>query len=167
MAFTIKKLKHRPWPVTVKRVVSSEDGVITEVEDAFVAHFKPFDEAEYKALLDRFSIDVKGADGEIKTDHPIADLLDNNAHIFCELLVGWAKVLDDERNPVPFSPAGLRALVTGSDGLAVSTGINKAIAELRFGIAPAKNSQTSVEPGHAPAPAEGSTNSPATSSLSG
>jgi hypothetical protein len=49
--FVVKKLAHRPWPVKVKMQVAGEDGAISQVEQGFVAHFKPFSEAEYEALV--------------------------------------------------------------------------------------------------------------------
>lgn len=161
--FTLRKLKHRPWPVTVKLLEADETGEVKEVEFTFVLHFSPFTEAEFRVAHDEtVGQDAPVADGAKAADRPIALLLEMNSKLFARLVEGWAKVNDEAGNPVPFSAEALRALIVGQDGLAVSAGIQRALSELRFGLAPAKNSPTSVVPGQSPVAAEAVMNSPAT-----
>lgn len=175
MSFILRKLKHRPWPVTVKLLDANEAGEVSENEFTFVLHFKPFTEAEFKAALDALNDEkapaaageqAPAADAEKPVDRPIAATLEKNSQLFAQLVDGWNKVLDEAGQPVPYSPDALRALVIGPDGMAVSTGIHRALTELRFGLAPAKNLPTSAAPGPSPAAAEVATNSPATSATS-
>lgn len=154
MSFRICKVNHRPWPVTITLLACDEAGDVTEEKHTFVGHFKPFTEEEFDDLVreaaNEFPAD-EGGDGK----QDIKNVLKRNAYVFCGLMVGWGKEVTDEYDePIPFSGGHLRDLVTGKDGLAVSNGINQAVNQLRFGIAPAKNSKTSPEPGLTPEPAE-------------
>lgn len=189
MSFTLRKLKYRPWPVTVKLLEGNEAGEVSESEFTFVLHFKPFSEAEFKDALEATEASeaseaekalptnddkttvadaepVAATDSEKPVERPIAQLLEKNSKLFVRLTEGWGKVLTEDGSPAPYSPEALRALVRGPDGLAVSAGIHRALNELRFGIAPAKNLPTSAAPGPVPAAGEVVTNSPATSTPS-
>lgn len=165
MAFTLRKLKYRPWPVTVTLVESDEAGVVSENKLVFVVHFNPLSEADIKAAFDEEVGEEKlaaGGDDAKPVERSVALILEKNSRLFARFICGWSKVQDEEGVAVPFSPAALHALIVGPDGLAVSAGLQTALNELRFGLGAAKNSQNSVEPGQAPVPAEDSTNSPAT-----
>lgn len=166
MAFTLRKLKHRPWPVAVKLLSSDDEGNVTEAGFEFVIHFKPFSEAEIKALSERtLEADKKPpAEGAetANAERSIADLLERNVQFFAPLIDGWSKVNSEDGAPLPYTDETLHAMVTGPDGMAISAGIHAALRELRFGVAPAKNSLPSVAPGLVPAAVEAPTNSPAT-----
>jgi hypothetical protein len=160
MSFKIRKLDHRAWPVTVILQESDAQGVVTALEQTFVAHWKPVTEADREAIT-----------AAVDADHPIAKsdqrdmkaLLARNAAYFGHLIVGWGTdVCDDAGTPVPFSTATLTALITGKDGLAVSSALVKADNEIRFGIAPTKNSKTSLAPGETSGAGEGAISSPTT-----
>lgn len=146
MSISIRKLKHRPWPVTVRLNVCGDDGTVVEVEQTFIGHFNPFTEADLKAIFEdadkQFPLP---ADGGIP---PLDQVLAKNAFVFRQLLCGWSEVTDEETGePIPYTAEALDAWVQGGDGLAVSTGFNAALSEIRFGLAPAKNSNTSPEVG--------------------
>jgi hypothetical protein len=175
MSFTLRQLKYRPWPVTVKLLEADETGEVSEHEFTFVLHFKPFSEAEFKAAFEASDAEkapaadaeaVPVADSEKPAGQPVALLLEKNSKLFARLVDGWGKVLTEDGPPAPYSPEALQALVIGPDGLAVSAGIHRALNELRFGVAPAKNLPTSAAPGPSPAAAETVTNLPAISAPS-
>lgn len=164
MSFTLRKLKYRPWPVTVKLLSSDDDGNVTETEFGFVAHFKPFSEAEIKALADR-TIDSKEGlkEGEKKEERLIAEMLEKNYEFFSPLLEGWSKVANEAGEALAYHDETLRQMIIGPDGMAISVGFHNAIREVRFGVAPAKNLETSAAHGQATGAVEAVTNLPATS----
>ncbi len=146
--FKIRKINHRPWPVTIALKTCDDDGEFSESQQVFIAHFRAFREAD---LIEH----VKAAEAAHPTpdggdELPVALLLRRNAHLFCALIEGWRDIGDDEGAAIPYTPDALTALVTGPDGLAVSTGLNQAVAEIRFGIAPKKIAPTSPAPGPTP-----------------
>lgn len=178
MAFIVRKTKHRAWPVTVTLLVGDDAGQVQAVKNTFVAHFRPFSEAEFDALVTRIAADdppcleplpevdevlapdlapfeVAFERGELALTAEDADerpllsvILRRNAELFGSLIVGWgAEVRDEQGVSIPFSRATLAEMVTGADGVAISAGINTALGELRFGVAPAKNAETSPAPG--------------------
>lgn len=162
MAFTIRRLPYRPWPVTVAQLVSDEAGEVQEVKQTFVAHFRPFTESEYEQLE---------KDGEAKfpapadaAGAPLPLILQRNAKLFTALIVGWGKEVQDESGkPIPFSAKTLDAMVTGEDGLPISAALHLALQQLRYGVAPEKNLPISAAPGPSAEPAEAAgTNSTAT-----
>lgn len=161
MSFTLRKLQYRPWPVTVKLVESDESGVVSASDLMFVAHFKPLSEAEIKAVFEEEIGDQLGEQNAPPVDKSIVNVLEANSRIFARLLCGWSKVLDEAGSPVSFTLDALRALIVGTDGLAVSAGLQVALSEMRFGTVAAKNLLPSVAPGQSPEPVE-ATNSPAT-----
>lgn len=151
MSFRIRQVDYRPWPVTVTLLSSDEAGNVTEQKHTFVGHFGDFNEASYDALVREAETLHPKRDGQQDT----VNTLKHNAHVFCGVLIGWgAEVTDDNDKPIPFTKERLTGLVTGKDGIAISNGINQAVNQLRFGIAPEKNSLTSPEPGPTPELAE-------------
>ena len=151
MGLTVRKVSVRRWPVTVKQFEVNDQGEVTEAANTFVAHFRPFSEEEFEALIAR----AKAAHPAPDENLPTPILLRRNVLVFTGLMVGWGpEVRDENRQSVPFTPETLSALVTGPDGLAVSSGINKALFEIRYGVAPEKNVLTSPAPGHETAPGE-------------
>lgn len=172
MSFTVRKIKHRPWPVTVKLLESNFAGEVVEREFDFVLHFNALSESEYKAIFDELNPSPENSPASAEPqpgveapaiDKSLAALLANNARVFARVICGWSKVLDEHGEPLPYSNEALTAIVTGTDGLAISSGIHSALQQLRFGVAPAKNSPTSAAPGQTTEPAEVSTNSAPTS----
>lgn len=146
--FYVKKIDYRPWPVTVVQRVCDTVGNVVESENTFVAHFKPFSEAEFVAIVDQVDADLNIE----LADRTLSDNLERNARLFPELIVGWGdEVRGEFGNPLPFTRDLLAEMVTGSDGLSISIAINKAIEEIRFGIGPRKNLTTSPQPGQTPA----------------
>lgn len=151
-----RKLDHRPWPVSVGFLDCDEaNGEVTETEQTFIAHFKPFSEAELLAA--RRQVFGDEADAAVKAtldEMPVARYAELEAAFFCALVTGWSKVTDEIGSHVPYSGAALTALCTGQDGPAFRRGFNRAISQIRFGVAPAKNAGTSPSPGPAPASGE-------------
>lgn len=147
--YAARKINHRPWPVKV--ILQDFDGKeVVESEHVFIGYFKSFSEDDFAKILR--DIDGEGDDvADRLKSMSLADSLWRNARIFERLMVGWSDIFDGDGAPLPFTPAALRDEVTGPNGLAVSAAINVAIAELRFGAASAKNSQTSASAGLAPA----------------
>lgn len=145
MGFRVRKIAHRPWPVTVKTLEGDASGNVVEAAQTFVAHYRPFTEREFSALLaeaEKMYPTVGDAPLTYET------LLLRNAHLFGALVVGWgAEVVDEAGQPIPFSRDVLASMVTGPDGLALSAGIHASLYQLRHGIAPEKNSSASPAPG--------------------
>lgn len=146
---TYRKLKYRPWPVTVTLLSCDEEtGVVTEATSDFVAHFKPFTEEELQAAKDEAKKQFPLPEGVSEDDLPMPIVLKRNAVLFNRLMCGWGpQVKDESGQPVAYSETVLQDMVTGPDGGRISIGIHAAIAQLRFGIAPEKNSETSPLPG--------------------
>ena len=53
--FVVKKLNHRPWPVTVTRLICDSSGKVESVSASFVGHFKPISAEDFQVLLDKHS----------------------------------------------------------------------------------------------------------------
>lgn len=149
MGFIVRKTAHRAWPVTVKQAVGLADGSVVESTSSFVAHFSAFSEAELEAAKAAAEAAFPLPEGSAADAIPPLPLtLQRAATLYAGLLVGWGpEVTDEAGTPLAFSVDALRALVTGPDGYAVMQGIGQALGELRFGVAPAKNSPTSPVPG--------------------
>ena len=161
MSFKIRKLDHRAWPVTVTLRECDAAGAVTEVEQTFVAHFRPTTEAAREAIV--AAADAAHPIPEGGTHLDMAAMLARNATYFCSMLKGWGpEVVDADGVPVPFSPEALAAEITGPNGIAFSAALVQADNEIRFGIAPAKNSKPSRAPGAASGAGEGAISSPTT-----
>lgn len=167
--FTVRKLKYRPWPITVALQMLGEDDEVVEHKHTFIGHFAPFSEEKFKAVWDEVSAAKKDAvaneTGDVEhVEEPkgapaLHEVLQRNAVVFSRILVGWEKVRDEEGADIPFSHEALTAMVTGPDGLAISAGISNALHEIRFGKVGVKNSNTSAKPGPNAGAAEVATNS--------
>ena len=161
MAFKVRKLNHRPWPVTVKLQECDAQGNVVAIEQTFLAHWRPVAEAERQSITDALEQAYPLPDGKERHDLPAA--LRRNADYFGQLLVGWGpEVTDEAGQPLTFSTEALTALVTGTDGLAISAALVHADNEIRYGIAPTKNSKTSPVPGETSGVGEVATSSPTT-----
>ena len=148
MSFAVRKLAYRPWPVEVTLQKCNSSGDVAEIKNTFVGHFRPFTEACFEHAVKTARAAHPVIEGEDEDRPPMPILLRRNADVFAQLMCGWgAEVTDEAGIPIPFSEAALIALVTGPDGLAVSVGINTALNQIRFGVAPAKNASTSPAPG--------------------
>lgn len=159
MSIQINKTQHRRWPVSVKSLVCQDDGSVVEVENRFIGHFRPFNEEEVVAI--RNQIFGEGTDEELeklKEARTTAEQAALEAEFYARLMCGWEAVLDEDGEPVPYSDAACRGLAAGPDGARVRRGLSAAVLELRFGIAPAKNVETSPAPGPAASAGEVATN---------
>lgn len=145
MGYIVRKSQFRPWPVTVRLNVADDQGVVTPVEYVFIGHFKPFTEAEHANLVEE--IDDMFEKPEGKDVLPRATVLKRNAAYFGRLLGGWGGVVDEAGAEIAYSLAALTDMVTGPDGWQISEGVFEAIAQIRNGSAPEKNSLTSAAPG--------------------
>lgn len=159
--FKIRKLNHRPWPVTVTALECDEaTGEVLAIEQKFIAHFKPFSESEFMKIRDAAQASVPLPEGVDVDSPPMEITLARNAALFARIICGWGpEVTDESGQPVPYSTEALSELVTGPDGIAFSAGLSQALMEVRFGIAPAKNSKTSPMPGQMPGEVMGETKS--------
>lgn len=151
-----RKLDYRPWPVTVAFVTCDEDtGAVAELEQTFVAHFMCFAEADLLRIRrEIFGDEANEVNQKRLADMPVAEYEQLEATFISNLVIGWSKVADEGGASVPYGAATLRAMCTGADGAAFRRGFNRAISQIRFGVAPAKNVETSPSPGPTPASVE-------------
>jgi hypothetical protein len=151
-----RKLDYRPWPVAVAFLDCDEaTGTVTETEQTFIAHFKPFSEAGLLAARrSAFGDEADPTNKARLEEMPVARYAELEAEFFADLVIGWAKIADESGRDVPYSAAALTALCVGEDGPAFRRGFNRAISQIRFGVAPAKNAETSPSPGPTPASVE-------------
>lgn len=156
MSFIIRKTKHRAWPVSVRQAECGADGVVSETTASFVAHFAPFTEAQLESARKAAEALYPLPEGAAADALPsIALVLARAAALYAEVIVGWGPEVQDEAGAsIPFSQGKLREMVTGPDGYAIMLGIAAALGDLRFGVAPAKNSNALAGPGAMPAAAE-------------
>lgn len=160
----VRKLDYRPWPVTVTLQECIEaTGEVKEVSNTFIAHFKPFTEQDLKAAREE-AVAAHPAPAGVEEDQlPLALMLQRNATFFALLVRGWGKeVVDEAGQPIPYSAEMLASLVTGPDGIPISAGLNAAIFQIQYGLAPQKNSGTSPSPGPSAGEGEAPTSSPTT-----
>lgn len=158
---TYRKLDYRPWPITVAFQVCDEaTGQVAEVDHRFIGHFIPFAEADLLALrLSVFGDEAEAGNKQRLADMPVADYERLEARFFAGLLCGWSQVADEHGTAMPYSAEALKGLCCGPDGAAFRRGINRAVSEIRFGVAPAKNAETSPSPGPVPAAVEAASTS--------
>lgn len=155
-AFCIDPAPTIEWPVTVSIPV---DGGKT-AEYQFTGRFKRLSDAELDDVLGVGEAEKTKALPEIKPDsekllagHPdgggelvagepfvpappalrMQEVLRENAELFPQLLVGWSGVKNSAGADAPFDIASLKAQVTGSNGKFLSSGLWRAIAEIRSG----------------------------------
>ena len=174
-SITIRRAAVRKWPVRVTLAECDDAGNIA-VERVFIAHWRPFTEAEHSDLVRRVDAAYPlpavaaapatdeanpGKTHEMPALPDIDYFMRRNAMYFEALVVGWgSEVVDEAGAAVPFSVDALRQMLTGPDGRAFGTAFNVAVNEIRFGGA-RKNSPPARAPGPAPAPADGVEGSPA------
>lgn len=164
MAFKVRKLPYRPWPVMPTLRECREDGSIVETTHSFVAHFRPFTEQEFGAL--RTEVFGAGSDEEITArsrTRTISEQAELEIQFFSGLIVGWAGVTGEDGQPIPFCVVSLCELLRGADGPEIRRALGNSLLELRLGLAPLKTASSSPAPGPAmPDPAAETTSSSAT-----
>ncbi len=141
------------WPVVV--CVPADDGRFEEWQ--FTGIFRVLSEAEFEAWSDKPA--VEGVAGVIEAvpdklaTLPLSEVLASNADKFAEVLVGWDGVTNETGESIPFSVELFKAQVTGRHGRALSVGLNAALAQIRYGVAP--DQPGAVRGNSAPPPAAG------------
>jgi hypothetical protein len=155
MAFKIRNLQYRRWPVTIKLAECDAAGQVVETEQQFIGHFSAFTEADIvKARTEVFGEVSDEAMAKSAQERPLGEQGALDAEFYGRLMCGWEQLTDETGAELPFSRETLKTICTGPDGMAVRRGIGQAIVEIRFGVAPAKNAVTSPAPGPAAGPGE-------------
>jgi hypothetical protein len=169
-AFVVQRTPTVAWPVTLS--LPADGGRLAEV--AFTGIFRVLSEDEHEAIAPSHlpPADAASADADTAPARPVQrpwrEVLAENAALLPRYLTDWKGVLDEHGQPVPVSE--LPALLQGPHGKALSVGLVRAIAEVRWGVAAqpggalAGNSQPARDAGSsAPAvSAPATTSSPAT-----
>lgn len=159
MAFKVRKIQFRRWPVTLIGHECGDDGTVAEVNARFVGHFRPIDEAGVLAL--RAEVFGAGDDEDLAAAaraRTVAAQAALEGEFYGRLMCGWEGVTGDDDQPLPWSEQAVQALCTGPDGPAARRALAAAVLEIRFGLAPAKNAVTSPAPGPTPGAGEVATN---------
>lgn len=138
-AFVIDTAATIKWPVTVHLPV--DGGEVVEFQ--FTGEFKRLSEEDLDKLLGVGDpVKSEGVlealasriSGEQKVDPKrLAQVLKENAELFPQLMEGWDGVMGSDGRKVPFAAATLQQQVTGPNGAFLSTGLWRAIAEIRNG----------------------------------
>ena len=128
------------WPVRVSVPVDAGFA-----EFAFEAQLRVYSEEDYARLLPEAAPDADLRD--------LRMVLADNARLMPAFVTDWRGVTDPAGVPMPI--AALPAVLTGPYGKAFSVGFNRAIAELRYGVAP--DGESASRGNSAPPPAAGST----------
>ncbi|MCL2829987.1 MAG: hypothetical protein FWD77_04515 [Betaproteobacteria bacterium] len=157
MAFTVKKIDFRPWPVTVLTHESDDAGNVSEREETFVCHFRPLGECNFEIIMqevDRLHPMPKTAEeieASIRSGVLVTALRQRReAEFWKRVVCGWGpEVQDEDGVSITFSSGVLTDLITGPDGPAIVRALSDALAQLRDGRAPEKNLPVSPAPGPA------------------
>lgn len=143
-AFCIDPAPTIEWPVTVSIPVDGGEtaeyqftGIFKRLSDAELDEVLGIDKAEKTEALP----EIKPGDGggELVAGEPFVpaprmqEVLRENAELFPKLLVGWSGVKNSAGADAPFEITSLKAQVTGPNGKFLSTGLWRAIAEIRSG----------------------------------
>lgn len=116
------------WPVIVSLPVAG--GTFAEFQ--FEATMRVLSPDEYERLLKV----TPSADAEKDIpiiERPMSEVLLRNVPIFQHLFTGWKGVKDRDGNAVAYKASTLAEQITGPHGMALSTGIWRAINEVRYG----------------------------------
>lgn len=155
MAFKVRKVQFRRWPVSVVLHDIDPAGQPVEITQSFVGHFLPFTEEDLRAAQKAINDGLEGEEAQKAVAKlSQADTARREAAFFALLMCGWEEMFDEAGQPLAYSEEALARLCCGNDGPAVRRGLNGSILELRLGMAPAKNDVTSPAPGQPPAPGE-------------
>lgn len=128
------------WPVRVSVPVDAGFA-----EFAFEAQLRVYSEEDYARLLPEAAPDAAQPD--------LRAVLARNAELIPQFVADVRGVTNPAGVPMPIS--ALPAVLTGPYGKAFSVGFNRAIAELRYGVAP--DGESASRGNSAPLPAAGST----------
>lgn len=146
-AFCIDPAPTIEWPVTVSIPVDGGEtaeyqftGIFKRLSDAELDEVLGVGEAEKTKALP----EIKPGDGggELVAGEPFVpapptprmqEVLRENAELFPKLLVGWSGVKNSAGADAAFDIASLKAQVTGPNGKFLSSGLWRAIAEIRNG----------------------------------
>lgn len=124
------------WPVAV--CVPADNGRFEEWQ--FTGIFRVLSEAEFDAWSDKPVIEDVVADLEAVPAQvaalPLSEVLARNADKFAEVLVGWDDVKSENGEAISFSVELFKAQVMGVHGRELSVGINTALRQIRYGVAP-------------------------------
>lgn len=124
------------WPVIVK--LPAAGGTFDEYQ--FTVSMRVLAPSAYEALFSEAPGAVKSDagtdDGEIKKlpNKPLSEIVQLNTPIFQRIVTGWSGITDRDGNTVAYSPEKLAEQITGPRGPALSTGLWRAISEVRYGI---------------------------------
>lgn len=136
------------WPVRVSVPVDAGFA-----EFVFEAQLRVYSEEDYERLLPSASeATPKDASKATAAEHDLRQVLARNAELIPQFVTDWRGVTDPAGQPMPI--AALPAALTGPYGKAFSVGFNRAIAELRYGVAP--DGESASRGNSAPPPAAGS-----------
>lgn len=132
------------WPVLVKLLAAGG----TFKESQFTVSMHVLSPVEYEKLFAESIATVSAPKGDVAapglTESPgvavkitsaapkLSVALQDNIPAFKRLITGWSGIKDGAGNDIVFSPEKLVELITGPYGLAMSTGIWRAINEIRF-----------------------------------
>jgi len=113
------------WPVIV--TLPAHGGIF--VQHQFTVSMKVLSPDEYDALFAAAPANIKTDDAEIK----ISEIVRKNVPLFQSVITGWSGVKDRAGNDVAYTPGVLAEQVTGKYGIAISSGLWRAISEIRYG----------------------------------
>ena len=118
------------WPVNVK--LPQAGGEFAEYQ--FDVTMRVLSPDQYEALMkDLPDFKPKESDSEIPKLPALSEVVQANVPAFQKIITGWSKVKDRDGKDVPFTPERLAAQITGPRGPAISTGIWRAVNEVRYG----------------------------------
>lgn len=134
------------WPVEVILPVDGGEtatykftGIFKRLSDADLDKLLGIEELKLKPLPEIEPGSSELVVGELVSGEPLqrdkrmSEVLAENAGLFPQILVGWAGVQNAAGEEVAFSIELLQAQVTGQNGRFLSTGLWRAIAEIRHG----------------------------------
>ena len=125
-AFVIDAPATIEWPVTVTHPV--DGGELASFR--FTGVFRRLSE---EALDELLGTGTPAADGAEPRGARLAQVLQENATLFAGVLAGWQGVLAADGSAAPYSVERLAAAVTGANGVYLSAGLWRAVAEIRNG----------------------------------
>lgn len=121
------------WPVTVR--LPADGGEFAAFR--FTGVFKRLSEEAYEAIMatrkEKLPEIGTAELVELVAGKSRAELLEENATLFPQLMVGWEDVLDSSGAEVKFTQAVLHKQITGVNGMHLSVALWTAIHEIRNG----------------------------------
>lgn len=133
----------RDWPVQVS--MPMDGGAIVEVEILF--HLKRPRPADMTALFMQPPVEILSAGVDAARKWKAAQ--------FLPFVLGWGgDIVDENDEPLTFTPERFEALLMGADGVAFESGLFRALVDILNARAPAKNSSPLLSTSPVPAAAE-------------